>query len=99
MDESRQVYSELPGIDTWHMYDLLCSAVQAACLSRCSYSGAHWVMDLEWYKAVRRAFLPAGADAEARDEAKWEPQPGDMVLGYEIIVLRDGGAPYLEVLA
>ena len=55
----------------------------------------HWVMNLEWYKAIRRTILPPDADDEARDEAKWEPAHGDMVLGYDITVAEDGGAPHL----
>ena len=55
----------------------------------------HWVMNLEWYKAIRRASLPPDADDDARDETKWEPQHGDMVLGWEITVTGDGGQPHL----
>ena len=55
----------------------------------------HWVMSLEWYKAIRRAFLPEDAGDEARDEAKWEPQPGDMMLGWKVTVTGDGGKPHL----
>ena len=57
----------------------------------------HWVMDLEWYKAIRRAFLPPGLppDDDARDEAKWDPQPGDMMLGWKVTVTEDGGQPHL----
>jgi hypothetical protein len=53
----------------------------------------HWVMNLEWYKAIRRTFLRD--DDAARDEAEWEPQPADMFLGYYITVTEDGGRPYL----
>jgi hypothetical protein len=53
----------------------------------------HWVMNLEWYKAIRRTFLRPGDDA--RDEAEWEPQSGDMVLGWKITVTGDGGKPHL----
>jgi hypothetical protein len=56
---------------------------------------SHWVMDLEWYTAIRRAFLPPDADEEARDESTWIPDPADMVLGYPITVIDDGGWPHL----
>jgi hypothetical protein len=54
-------------------------------------------MNLEWYMALRRAFLPLDLpdDDEARDETTWTPDPGDMVLGYRITVTEDGGAPHL----
>ena len=52
-------------------------------------------MNLEWYKAIRRTYLPPDADAEARDETKWEPDPDDMVLGRYITVTEDGGEPHL----
>jgi hypothetical protein len=52
-------------------------------------------MDLEWYTAIRRACLPSDADDEARDESKWIPDTGDMVLGYRITVTEDGGWPHL----
>jgi len=57
----------------------------------------HWVMNLEWYKAIRRASLPPDLppDDEARDESKWEPDPGDMMLGWKITVTGDGGRPHL----
>jgi hypothetical protein len=77
------------------IYDVLCRAQYDAHPSWRRLVTTHWVMDLEWYKAIRRAFLPADADDEARDETKWEPQQGDMVLGYDITVAEDGGAPHL----
>ena len=52
-----------------------------------------WVMNLEWYKAIRRAFLRP--DDDARDEAAWEPSDVDTVLGYYITVTEDGGRPHL----
>ena len=55
----------------------------------------HWVMNLEWYKKIRRASLPPDADAKTRDETKWEPQDDDMVLGWKITVTEDGGQPHL----
>ena len=60
-------------------------------------STTHWVMNLEWYKAIRRASLPPDlpADDDARDEAKWEPHPGDMLIGWQITVTGDGGQPHL----
>jgi len=55
----------------------------------------HWVMNLEWYKAIRRAFLRPDADDDASDEAKWEPTVIDTVLGYYVTVTEDGGRPHL----
>jgi hypothetical protein len=77
------------------MFDLLKNAEIVPHPSWRRLSTTHWVMDLEWYKAIRRAFLPEDADDDARDETKWEPQHGDMVLGYTITVTGDGGAPHL----
>ena len=57
---------------------------------------ARWVMNLEWYKAVRRAFpaVPGLGDDDA-DEAKWKPHPADTLLGYYVTVTEDGGRPHL----
>lgn len=77
------------------MYDLLGEAVRAAGPSWRQLSTTRWVMNLEWYKAVRRAFLRPDADDEDRDESRWEPQEGDTVLGYCITVTGDGGEPHL----
>jgi hypothetical protein len=52
-----------------------------------------WVMNLEWYKAVRRAFLRP--DDNDRDETKWEPTDIDTLLGYYITVTEDGRRPHL----
>jgi hypothetical protein len=54
---------------------------------------ARWVMNLEWYKAIRREFLRP--DDDARNEAEWEPSDIDTVLGYYITVTEDGGRPHL----
>ena len=77
------------------IHDLLRGAEHDAHPSWRGLHTTHWVMSLEWYKAIRRAFLPSGAGDEARDEAKWEPLPGDMVLGYKVTVTGDGGQPHL----
>jgi len=57
----------------------------------------HWVMNLECNKAIRRASLRPDLppNDEARDETKWEPQHGDMVLGWHITATEDGGKPHL----
>lgn len=79
------------------IYDLLRNAECDAHPFWRRLSTTHWAMDLEWYKAIRRAFLSPDLppDDEARDEAKWEPRHGDMVLGYHITVTEDGGPPHL----
>lgn len=86
-----------PGLSGKELFDLLSNAEYDAHPSWRCLSTTHWVMNLEWYKAIRRAFLPPGlpADDEARDEAKWEPQAGDMVLARYITVTEDGGQPHL----
>jgi hypothetical protein len=77
------------------LYDLLRNAEYDAHPSWRHLTTTCWVMNLEWYKAIRRAFLPSDADDEDKDESKWEPQHGDMVLGYNITVTGDGGQPHL----
>jgi hypothetical protein len=83
------------------VYDLLRNAEYDAHPSWRRLATTHWVMSPEWYMTVRRAFLPPPDDdedeaaREARDESKWVPDPGDMVLGYTITVTGDGGAPHL----
>jgi hypothetical protein len=47
----------------------------------------HWVMDLDWYKQIRRIMNCA-------DER--EPSQMDRLLGIEITVMDDGGVPHLE---
>ena len=96
-DEARQVWVRPEGVDGKEMYDLLRNAEYVAHPAWRSLVTTHWVMDLEWYKAVRRVFLQPGLppDDEARDESKWEPADGDMVLGYNIVVTEDGGSPHL----
>lgn len=94
-----------PVVTGQELYDLLRNAEYDAHPSWRRLSTTHWVMNLDWYKAIRRAFLPPPAadddeavrqaKDEARDEAKWEPAPGDMVLGYGITVTEDGGTPHL----
>jgi hypothetical protein len=86
-----------PGLSGKELHDLLSNAEYDAHPSWRHLTTTHWVMSLEWYKAIRRAFLPPGLppDDEARDESKWEPQHGDMVLAYHITVTKDGGAPHL----
>ena len=55
-------------VSSQEVYDLLRDVQYNADLR-----SEHWVMNLEWYKAVRRAFPPVpGLDADdAKDEAKW----------------------------
>jgi hypothetical protein len=95
MDESRQVWLDPSGIGSRGMYELLWAAVGVAHPSWRHLPTTHWVMNLEWYKAIRRASLRDDADDDARDETKWEPDPADMVLGWYIVVTEDGDAPYL----
>jgi hypothetical protein len=85
----------LPGaLNGPEVYDLICKTAAVAPAWR-HLRTTHWVMNLEWYRAVRRAFLRPDADDDDRDESKWEPQPGDTVFGYRIIVTGDGGVPHL----
>ena len=70
------------------VYDLLCDVEYNADLRP-----ARWVMNLEWYRAIRRAFLRP--DDDARNEAEWEPTDIDTVLGYYVTVTEDGGRPHL----
>jgi hypothetical protein len=77
------------------MYDLLSHAAYDAHPAWRQLRTTHWVMNLEWYKAIRRAFLSPDADDDARDETKWKPAHGDMVFGYDITVTEDGGTPHL----
>src|SRR5258708_15385447 len=58
-------------------------------------SHCRWVMDLDWYKQVRR--LAASFDRRAgEDEEKWKPDPSDLLLGMPVTVTADGGLPHLE---
>lgn len=57
-------------------------------------SGRHWVMDLGWYKKVRRYMLQFMPDAES-DEDKWVPGPDDTIFGFPVEVREDGGQPHL----
>jgi hypothetical protein len=75
-------------VSSQEVYDLLRDAEYNADLRP-----TRWVMSLEWYKAIRRAFLRP--DDNDRDEAKWEPSPDDMLLGYYVTVTEDGGRPHL----
>ena len=86
-----------PALSGKEIHDLLLRAENDAHPSWRRLHTTHWVMNLEWYKAIRRAFLPPDLppDDEARDEAKWEPQYGDMVLAYRITVTENGGQPHL----
>jgi hypothetical protein len=86
-----------PVVNGKELLTLLCKAEDAAHPIWRRLHTTHWVMNLEWYKAIRRASLPPDLppDDEARDEAKWEPQHGDTVLGYDITVTEDGGQPHL----
>jgi len=79
------------------IWDVLVKAVGDTHPSWRNLPTTHWVMNLDWYKAIRRAFLPPDLppDDDARDETKWEPQHGDMVLAYNITVTEDGGKPHL----
>jgi hypothetical protein len=78
-----------PGLSGKDLYDLLRNAEYDA------HPSWRHLTTTRWYKAIRRASLPLDADDEARDEAKWEPRPGDMVLAYNITVTGDGGQPHL----
>jgi hypothetical protein len=49
-----------------------------------------WVMDLTWYKLMRRM---SGDDS---DPEKWVPSPDDTFLGIRVMVTEDGGAAHLE---
>lgn len=55
-------------------------------------SRQRWVMNLDWYKQVRREV--AIPDDEP-DEDKWVPGPDDSIFGYPIEVREDGGEPHL----
>jgi hypothetical protein len=77
-----------PMVSSQEVYDLLRDAEYNS-----SLRPTRWVMNLEWYKAIRRAYLRD--DDDARDEAKWEPSDIDTVLGYYITVTEDGGRPHL----
>lgn len=57
-------------------------------------SRQHWVMNLDWYKQIRRDTAWRNSDAE-QDEDKWIPAPGDQILGYPVEVREDGGEPHL----
>ena len=60
-------------------------------------SRQHWVMDLSWYKRIRREFsIP---DDPEPDEEKWAPDPHDTLFGYPMEVREDGGKPHLEIMA
>jgi hypothetical protein len=84
--------------DPREMYDLLRNAEYVPHPSWRHLTTTHWVMNRDWYMAVRRAFLKPDLPENdpARDESEWEPDPGDMVLGYPIAVTEDGGTPHLE---
>ena len=77
------------------LYDMLWNAAYDAHPSWRNLTTTHWVMNLDWYKKIRRGFLREDASDEDRDELKWVPDPGDMVLGYKITVTGDGGEPHL----
>jgi hypothetical protein len=77
------------------LYGLLANAEYGTPPSWRHLATTHWVMNLEWYKAIRRSCLPEDADDDARDESKWVPDPGDMILRYTVTVTGDGGAPHL----
>jgi hypothetical protein len=84
-----------PMVSTKEVYEVLVKAGDGTHPQWRILATTHWVMSLDWYKAIRRASLPPDADDDARDETKWEPQPGDMVLGWHIRVTEDGGQPHL----
>jgi hypothetical protein len=56
-----------------------------------------WVMNLGWYKRLRRnrhAYKPD--DVENEDE--WVPGIDDRLFGQRILVREDGGQPHIEWL-
>jgi hypothetical protein len=57
-------------------------------------SRRHWVMDLGWYKQIRRYATQYRPDPEP-DEDKWVPGPDDTLFGYPVTVCEDGCEPYL----
>ena len=82
-------------MNTRELYEMLVKAGEGTYPEWRTLLTTHWVMSLEWYKAFRRASLPPDADDEARDETRWEPQPGDMLIGWPVTVTEDGGSPHL----
>jgi len=86
-----------PGSSAKEIYEVLVKAGEGTHPAWRILTTTHWVMSLEWYKAIRRASLPPDLppDDEARDETRWEPHPGDMMLGWKITVAEDGGKPHL----
>ena len=86
-----------PGLSTEEIWQQLVKAGDGTHPAWRRLATTHWVMNLDWYKAIRRASLPPDLPPgdEARDEARWEPQPGDMLIGWQITVTGDGGRPHL----
>lgn len=64
-----------------------------AAYDRSIYCQRIWVMDLDWYKRIRREFPMADSEP---DEAKWIPAPGDRLMGRPVVVRDGGGEPHIE---
>jgi len=54
-----------------------------------------WVMDVEWWKQIRRQFRFEGDEP---DESKWKPEDAGMLMGRPIVVRHGGGEPHIEWL-
>lgn len=55
-----------------------------------------WVMDLDWYKQVRRTAVANGMKDDGEDT--WVPAPDDRMFSYPVHVRDDGGEPHIEWL-
>ena len=82
-----------PGLSTKEIWQQLVRAGEGTHPAWRRLPTTHWVMNLEWYKAISRASLPP--DLPPDDETRWEPQPGDMLIDWQITVTGDGGRPHL----
>jgi len=56
-----------------------------------------WVMNLAWYKQIRRVTVTSQPEGE-EDEDKWVPDIDDLMFGLPILVRDDGGEPHVEWL-
>ena len=75
--------------DGAHLYALLCAKLDDA--RRCEQV---WVMDLNWYKRMRRlaSVQPEGEE----DEGTWVPDIEDRMFRKRIVVRDGGGEPHIE---
>ena len=53
-----------------------------------------WVMDLDWYKQLRR--LASQQPEGEEDESEWKPSIDDRMLGKRILVRPGGGEAHIE---